>query len=286
MATLPTLPRRSWWERASLALAWLLLVFGLGASTGWLLHLDWLVQGAARLAPIRANFALSVLILGVVLLALELGWPRLAWLALLPALIGLLTLFEQIAQHDLGLDEVLVHDHLTIGTESPGRMAAIVAGSLLLVGVVLSLRGLRGGGRSRIFAEAVTGSVVASVGFSTLLGYAASLPVVYSWGSGTVTSPLDALALLLLGGALLVLAWRENFKIEGGPPNWSPMPAVITCLTLTVVLWIGLRERELVYLGINTKIAIQSLANNTQSGTEPPDDRPRTPRANLEPDHR
>ena len=263
MSLPPTLPRRSWLERSSLALAVALLLFGTAAFAGWILNLDILVQVMGGVAPIRANTALCLVLLGAVLLLVELGWSKFAWAALMPAAIGLLSLVEQITQYDLGIDEFLARDYLLIGTEAPGRMAAIVAGSLFLASIVLSIRGLRGGGRTRIFAEAVTGSVVASVGFSTLLGYATSLPAVYSWGTNTATSPLDAIALLLLGLALLALAWRENLKIAGGPPNWSPMPAVIGCITLTVILWIGLRERELVYLGTNTKIAIQSLANNT-----------------------
>ncbi|MES2220303.1 MAG: hypothetical protein V4587_04975, partial [Acidobacteriota bacterium] len=63
-----------------------------------------------------------------------------------------------------------------------------------------------------------------------------------------------------LGLALILLAWRQSVKVGGGPPAWSPMPAVIGCLTLTVILGIGLRERERDYLKTRTQNAMASLA--------------------------
>ena len=51
--------------------------------------------------------------------------------------------------------------------------------------------------------------------------------------------------------------------MNAAPPSWSPIPFVILSLTLTIILWVGLSEREQVYLGTNTQIAINSLANST-----------------------
>jgi PAS domain S-box-containing protein len=264
MSNLPTLPRRSWLERLSLILGCALTSLGAITLAGWLLHNDAWVQFAPTSPPITANAALSVLILGVALVLAELGWAQAPWMALAPAILGLASLLEQVFSLDLHLDEFLVHDYLQVDLHTPGRMSAMVAGSLLLSSLTLVWHAWRRGSRARLFAEAATGSVAASVGFSTLLGYATSLPAVYRWGSTTATSPLDAVALMVLGLALLTLAWRDNLRLEGGPPSWSPMPFVILCLTLTIILWIGLSERERVYLGSNTQIAINSLANSTE----------------------
>jgi len=260
MATLPTLPRRTWLEQLSLGLALVLILVGALSLAGWWLHLDTLVRPLMGFAAIKANAAFCWLFLGLALLTVELGLPQFAWVATLPASVGLLTLIEHIAGIDLRIDELLAPDHLMSETTHPGRMAAVSAGCIFLGGVVLAWRTFAPAARARIFAAAFAGSILGSVGLSTLLGYATNLPIVYRWGSGTATSPVCDIALLTLGCALLLTAWREGNKAENGPPSWSPMPAVIVCLSLSVVLWIGLRARELDYLGADTQTTINSLA--------------------------
>ena len=260
MQSLPTLPRRSWLERASLALASALVVFGAVSTLGWWLRVEELLQPVAGMAPIKLNGALGFLVLGLVLLALEFGQRRLAWFALAPAVLGALTLGETIFHRDWRIDELLATDFLLVDTEQPGRMSTIMAMCLLLGGLSLAWRAVERGARARLFAEAVTGSVIASAGFSTVLGYFAGLSAVYSWGTATATAPVSAVCLMLLGLALTALAWRETMKTEGGPPAWSPMPAVIFCLTLTVILWIGLRARERGFIDTTTQNAMRELA--------------------------
>ena len=76
MSSLPTLPRRSWLERSSLALAVILVMLGAFAMVGWILRIDALVQPLANFAAFKFNNALCVLSLGLALLGLELGWTR------------------------------------------------------------------------------------------------------------------------------------------------------------------------------------------------------------------
>jgi PAS domain S-box-containing protein len=241
-------------------LACLVIVVGGLSTAGWFLHSDALLQPLAGTAPLKANGAISLLLIGIALLGLERGKIRLGWLALLPAAISFATLAQDILQVNWRIDELLIHDHLLINSVHAGRISALSSCSFLLVSLSLVWRAWRRGERSRLFAEAVIGSVVASAGFSTLLGYAASLPAVYMWGTNSATAPVTALGLMLAGSALLMLAWRETQKIEGGPPGWLPMPFVIACLTLTLILWIGLRERELVYNATKTQTAMDALA--------------------------
>ncbi len=68
--------------------------------------------------------------------------------------------------------------------------------------------------------------------------------------------------------AILILAWRETIRLAGGPPGWSPLPAVIACVTLTLILWVGLRERELVDLSVRTQSAMDTLAISINSELE------------------
>jgi PAS domain S-box-containing protein len=260
MATLPTLPRRTRIELFSLGLAAALVLLGALALAGWILRLDSLVQPFATLAPIKVNAALCVLLLGSVLLGVELGLARYAWVALVPAAIGGLTLGEYVTRIDLRIDELLAHDHLTDAAVHPGRMAAITAGCFFLGGVVLAWRSLDRSVRYRLLAGALAGSIIASVGLSALLGYASALPRMYHLGGETATSLLSDVALLLLGTAFLLGAWRESFKAEGSPPAWAPLPVLIVCLTLTVVLWTGLRERETAYIDTSTQNVLNGLA--------------------------
>jgi hypothetical protein len=66
-----TLPRRSWTERASIALAAILVVIGVCALTGWLFHIELLVAPFAHQAPIKVNEALCFIAMGVALIGRE-----------------------------------------------------------------------------------------------------------------------------------------------------------------------------------------------------------------------
>ncbi len=260
MSSLPTLPRRSWLERLSLGLAVVLGLIGLGTLLGWWLHLDGLLQPLRETAPAAANGAFAYLILGGVLIAIEFNRRKVALIALVPASIAVLTLFEWVFGRNLGIDELLVIDHLVVDTVHAGRVSIMTAFCILVSALVIAWRAFQRAERGRIFGEAVVGSALASAGFSTLLGYAAELEAVYRWGSEAATAPVSGVALFLLGVALLVLAWRDSMRKDGEPPSWSPMPAVVGCLTLTVILSVGLRERETTYVKQKIATANESLA--------------------------
>lgn len=242
-----TLPRRSWTERASLALAAILVGIGVCALAGWLFHIEFLVAPFAHQAPIKANESLCFLALGLALAGREFGIRNAALAAALPALVGALTAVEALFGTDLRMDELIARDGMLIDTVQPGRGALMASACIALAGVTLLWRFWPRHARGRLFAEAVSGSILASVGFSTLLGYLFELPAVYNWGTSTAISVVTGFALLVAGLALLTLAWRESQRIEGGPPAWLPMPAVIGCLTLTLIFWIGLTEREVIF---------------------------------------
>ena len=261
MATLPTMPRRSWLERTSLLLAAGLVLLGASGLAGWWLHLDALVQPLPGFAPITANASLCIFLLGVALLGQELAAPRMVVAcAGLPAGIAALTLVEYILAADLKIDELLASDRLLVDTVQSGRMSLASACGLLLAALVLVSRGLSRTPRAPVSTEAVVGSLIGSVGFSTLLGYVAGLPAVYKWGSDTAIPPVEGLAWLLLGSALLLLAWREAVRVEGRSPRWAPLPAVTACFTLTLILWIGLGAREAADVGIKTQTSMEGLA--------------------------
>jgi PAS domain S-box-containing protein len=263
-----TLPRRSWTERASLALAVILVAIGIVTPLGWVFHLDMLVLPVDHQSPITFNEGLCFLALGIAFFGREFGVTRAAWAGLAAGVLAALTALEGFSGIDLRIDELIVRDTLLIDTSQPGRGSIMGSCCIAVAGLTLFWRLSNKRARERLFAEAVFGSVVASVGFSTLLGYGFSLSAVYNWGTATALSVMTAIGLLVTGVALLVLAWRESLKDEGGPPAWLPMPAVIGSLTLTLIFWIGLREREITYLNAETEGAADQIATYIKSDVD------------------
>ena len=263
MNPLPTLPQRSWLDLTSRILAVVLIVVGGLTLAGWWLRIDELLQPflSSRHAPMRANAALAITFLGAALLAAEFNVRRLALIAFVPAVIGAITMAEHITRQTFfDFDEILVHDrHSVIATEAPGRMSIMIATALLLGGLTVAWRSTQRMAQARLFLEAVVGSILASAGFSTLLGYLTALPAVYRWGTGTETGPVEGIVILLFGLMLLLAAWRECMRTEGEAPSWSPMPAIVGCITLTVILSVGLRDREAFLSHQKTEASWQKL---------------------------
>jgi len=226
------------------------------------------VQVGPNWQPVEASAAFSFFLFGITLLLIELGLRRAAFIAVVPALLCLLTESQNQFSVDLGIDELLALDHLHTGTGTPGRMALVVSFSLLIAAVPLISLGVRRSFRYRNLSLALAGSVMMSAGFSALIGHAFNLPAVYRWGGDTDIPQASAWMLLLLGSALLSLAWREHQKFRLGAPAWIPLPVAVASIALTLIVWIGLRERENIYLGTTTQVAINSLASSLNSEFE------------------
>ena len=260
MKSLPTLPRRTWLERSSLGLACALLATGGLTLLSWWLRVDEVLQPFGNAPAMRANTALSFALLGTVLLAIEFHRTRVLPLAFVPALLGSITLLQYALGRNLGVDELVASDHLFVASEFPGRPSPMLAICGLLSGLLLGWRMSARGAAARLFSEAVVGSMLTAAGFSTLLGYVASLPAVYHWGSNTATSPIAGLGVMVLGLAVLLLAWRDSLKQAGEPPAWSPLPFVGAGITLTVILAVGLHDRESAFIRGKTQTQVDALA--------------------------
>jgi len=262
MDSLVTLPRRSWLERTSLGLAGLSAFLGICAIWDNLLQLGPTLFFLPDQMPARRDEALALAILGVALLVRELRWRPILWSSVIPLLIGLRGLSAAILNRDFGFGGWIDPAGLLDSQGARLQIAYVTAGCLALGSASLFWNAFEQAPRSRLFTSAFAGSIIASVGFSTLFGYVANLPTVYTWGRETPVSPLTAIALVALGSALLLFAWRENLRAETGPPAWSPLPAVIACLTLTLVLWLGLRESARAFTVTKTRTAMDQIATN------------------------
>jgi PAS domain S-box-containing protein len=254
------IPSSHWLKQLHIGLATTLIVLGASVLAGWSLQLNELVQWGDGWLPIPAYAALGFVLFGVALLAIELGHRRVALLATVPGILGLGFLLQNHTTVDLRLDGWLAPDRFPSSMPAPERVPDILSLCFVFGGTILSMLAWRKAGRCCTLGLAFGGPALAAVGGSTLLGYTLGLPAVYRWGASTSLPPGAAWLLLALGAALLILAWREHQSGQPGAPAWLPMPVVVASTTLTLILWIGLRERETAYLGTNTQIAINSLA--------------------------
>jgi signal transduction histidine kinase/CheY-like chemotaxis protein len=235
---------------------------GLAEMGGWS-RLNSFLPGLASSLPMAPEEALCFLIFGIVLAAREGKWRAAELLAVLPGMLGLVRISESLFNGGLRVDRIF----FDAGPAEPGvhtlRFALMTAVCLSLGGFALAWHATKRMSGLRELAEAAIGSVLAAIGCATLLGYGAGLDVFTSWGTATAVPPATAAALLVLGLALLVAAWREKVRIAGEAPAWAPLPAVAGTLTLTLILWVGLRTQERASLDARTVLEMERMANAT-----------------------
>ena len=195
---------------------------------------------------------------------MELGFRRFALLAIFPTAIGAVTLLQDATGSDFGLDELLFNYFPLTAGANDGRMSPPVSVALLLSSLlVMSLARPRVGKRQTLVL-ALVASIVLSMGAANLLGYTLDLTLAYRWGYLHDTSPLAAIAVALMGIALLAQPWREHNLTGAGAPSWLPLPVVVGSATMTLILYMGLGDQELVRLRDATNRSAVSLAREVE----------------------
>jgi PAS domain-containing protein len=132
-------------ERSRRAAAFTRLAGTLGIVSGSLVLLAWafdirvLKQPLSTTASMKANTALAFILAGVALrrLSVDTQSRMTRGLGALVALLGLLTLGEDIFGLDLGIDQRLFTDQRSSAPSSPGRMSPITALCFLALGLAL-----------------------------------------------------------------------------------------------------------------------------------------------------
>ena len=247
-------------ERFSLGLAGTMMGVSVTTLFGWWFYIDEFLQPFGIFTPMPINAALGFAALGLALLAIEVGRRPFVAVASLALALGSLTLFQHVTGQDLGIDQAFGIDRLLAPSAFPGRISAATSALLVAGSLVVLWRLTNRGPKVRVLAEAGIGSIAAATGLATLFAYGTDLPDVYAWGTEVPTSPTSAAALVVLGLALVALAWQENLKEDGDAPAWSAMPVVVVCLAVTVILWIGLRQRERAYVTQSTQARMEQFA--------------------------
>ena len=257
----PSLAPAPWARRLALAAGLATALAGAAVLIGWWTRTDLLVQGLPYLEPVKPNAGLCYLLLGLALLLHRRGRAPSATLSLAITLVSGFTLLADLGGPDLGIDQWLADDYLaSLSDSAPGRMPILSALGFLLAGLALSPL-LAGGALRRALALGLIGSLLAARGCAGIAGYALDLPEGLGWTAGS-SSPLDSALCFLLGLSLLAAAWRIHRDNTDAPPAWVPLPVVVAAGTLTVMLWVGLRERESTFTELSTRNELNRLAAN------------------------
>jgi sensor domain CHASE-containing protein len=210
---------------------------GLAVIVGWHTGNRAILQPFPGLIAPVYNTALSFLLCGAGLMAIALGWPRLA----LPcggiaALVSLLNVAQHAFGVDLGIDQLLMEHFITTQTSHPGRMAPNTAVCFVLAATALLLEGARVPARRRAPIVGLLGSVIVALGAVAISGYLAGVQT-YGWGSFLPMAPQTASGFAVLGLGVMAAAWRDGRAEALAAPRWLPIPVGVAVVTATLCLW-------------------------------------------------
>ncbi len=212
------------------------IVLGLVALLGWAVHAPLLIQGAADLAPMQRNTAVSFVLCGLAIVGLVVSRPRLIYgCCLAAATVASLTLLEYGFRTQLGIDQLLGIAYVTTKTSTPGRMSPTTAFCFLAVALGLTLaQSILASRKSSVLG--VTGLLVISVGVTCCTGVLLGRIDVLFWGDLTRVALPTAIGFLLLGIGLTAVAWDMS-RPGTSELIWIPVGVSLMVATARVGLW-------------------------------------------------
>ena len=237
-------------------------LYGLTVLWGWRSGNLALVQPRSYDAALPANACACLILLGLTPIALGFGWKRTGLaLGLIATVLAWATLIQGPLDADLGIDNLLVNHEAVSAGPNVARMPAALAAIFMVGGLLLTWLGARPGATRRPILLALLGSLCAAYGLTGLLGYRIGLHDVEFWQTYARLGPHTALALIVLGLALIYLATRDNPDGLGAGPRWLWLPVVVCSVAVTFTFWIALRQRELTYTNSTTQLTINNIAS-------------------------
>ncbi len=191
---------------------------GCAVLLGWLLKINWLKGLIPGLATMKANTACAFIAAGLAVWFLlpvpanpQTRRRRLfgLFLATAVAVLGGLTLAEDLFTVNLGIDELLFHDAQTMQASNPGRMSPTSALSFLLVGLALLPLG---NGPLRVpWRTSWLNVPVMLISTLALVGYAYGAGSLYRVGPYSSMALHTALAFLLLSISIFAADAMRGF---------------------------------------------------------------------------
>ena len=206
---------------------------GLLVIFGWYAHCLPILQVFTNLPAMKYNTAVGMVLSGLGVFLLAHGQAR--WtsrLGLVICVLGFATVSEYIGHFDLGIDQLLFNDYLTVATPFPGRMSPLTAVCFMFLGYALALTAGAENSRRKLTVIAILACIVIVIVCVAMLCYPFQIDTAYGWGAYTRMALLTAASFLLLGAGLLawvrVTADRINFNFV----RWLPVTSSLTLMVM------------------------------------------------------
>lgn len=267
-AVTPAPATRSGLEGPRLARAAAILVIATGALAlvGWAYDLPVLTSILPGLSSMKANTAVAFLLCGLSLWLSE-GSPLQrragALCATVVAGISLATLTEYLTGWDLGIDELLVRDHITHWPSVPGRMGSNTATCFGLVAAALAR--MRPGADRRPWIREACALAAAIIALTAVIGYAYSAISLTGISFQTQMALHTALAFLVLCTGVLARDRRGpvlTILLSDGPGGEMTRTVLPTMLVLLFGFgWLRLKGQDAGWYGTNFGLAIMVLVS-------------------------
>ncbi|MBI2342430.1 MAG: hypothetical protein HYU98_06845, partial [Deltaproteobacteria bacterium] len=181
---------------------------GLSVLAGWIFDIPVLKSVFPNLVSMKANTALSFLLIGTALYicTIETAFPKLPVLRFIfsaaALLVGVATLIEYLANVNFGIDEFLFKDIDAIATSHPGRMSPLTAVNFICCGCFLFFAAGKNG--FCIWLRRVCLAAIGSIAYFVLLTYIFSVSDLSGLESYTrMAIHTSAVFLLFFIGAVL-----------------------------------------------------------------------------------
>lgn len=230
-----------WLKVAARAAGGLSFALGLAVMIGWHAGVQSLVQVAPNLVPMQYNTALGFLLGGAALFFATGRRARGAIvLGAIPAAVALLTLGEDLASVDLGIDRLLMDPWVTVKTVHPGRMAPATAVCFVAAGAAVAAICRRESG-----VGGILGSVVAALGSGTLVEYLIGEETPYGWQGPTPMALHTVAGFTVLGLGIVALAWQKTRGRVEGAPRWAAVAVAAYLAIVTLGLGQAVKRAEL-----------------------------------------
>jgi signal transduction histidine kinase len=205
-----TVVRSSSPSNVTATISFLLILIGLIVLTGWTFDLP-ILQSLGGRITMKANAAIGLLLCGIALGLLSASSPTertvRAVCAVIPGILGGLTLLEHIAGWHLGIDQLLfIEVPGAAATTSPGRMGPNASTQLVLASIALTY--LFRGDRRSVSRAQVIASLMAVIALIPIVGYVYGVEQLYAVARYTGIALHTGLA--CLGLSIGILAARPD----------------------------------------------------------------------------
>jgi len=239
----------------------LLAGLALGVLFGWWNGQVTWVQPRSYDAPLSANAAAGLCLIGLAECLIGLRWRRTGLaVCLVATFVGLATLLQFLLRVDLGIDDLLVNHRDLVAGPGVARMPPALAVVITLTGLLVASLAVSKRGNRLTMLTGLLGSLVLGYAITGLLAYRNGLNFLPAWQAYARLGPHSAILLVLLGSGLIWLAARQQSDNTGMGPRWLWLPVTICGITVTLSFWVSLRERESAYLKSTTQLSMDSVA--------------------------